>query len=198
MKGKIRKSNRGWVVDQVVKEGLQARLINTYPLHPYDIQKIEEQEKVFDNIEARIAAYPDVHFEIVTEFDNNGPEHYPKYAKLKDWDVTLNDGLEDEVWDEKLIQELINETVPEPFATPEELQEKPYVSDNFQIGPDGAYEHIEYAQSTMVFAGEGNWGRSAYIKLEDDKVIFDCSDEEYGPIVFDIDLLKDALNKHII
>ena len=173
MKGKIRKSNCGWVVDQVVMHSFRhqiERLINTYSLHPYDIQKIEEQEKVFDNIEARIAAYPDVHFEIVNEFDNNGPEHYPKYAKLKDWDVTLNGGLENE----------------------------PCVSDDFQIGPDGAYEHIEYAQSTMVFAGEGNWGRSAYIKLEDDKVIFDCSDEEYGPIVFDIDLLKDALNKHII
>ncbi len=34
---------------------------------------------------------------------------------LKDWDVTLNDGLKDE----------------------------PYISDNFQIGPDGAYEHTE-------------------------------------------------------
>ena len=79
-----------------------------------------------------------------------------------------------------------------------QLLDEPYVSDDFQIGPDGAYEHIEYAKSTMVFAGEGNWGRSAYIKLEDNKVIFDCSDEEYGPIVFDIDLLKDALNKHII
>ena len=33
----------------------------------------------------------------------------------KDWDVTLMDGLENE----------------------------PYVSDDFQIGPDGAYEHIE-------------------------------------------------------
>ena len=198
MKGKIRKSNRGWVVDQVVKEGLQARLINTYPLHPYDIQEIEEQEKVFDNIEARIAAYPDVQFEIVNEFDNNGPDHFPKFARIlkedkmvtkcycghtsycdcgpleedseKGQNVTLNDGLENE----------------------------PYVSDNFQIGPDGAYEHTEDVKSTMVFAGEGNWGRSAYIKLEDDKVIFDCSDEEYGPIVFDIDLLKDALNKHII
>jgi len=36
-------------------------------------------------------------------------------AELKDWDVTLNDGLENE----------------------------PYVSDDFQIGPDGAYEHTE-------------------------------------------------------
>ena len=34
---------------------------------------------------------------------------------LDDWDVTLNDGLENE----------------------------PYISDDFQIGPDGAYEHIE-------------------------------------------------------
>jgi hypothetical protein len=34
---------------------------------------------------------------------------------LHDWDVTLNDGLEDE----------------------------PYISDNFQIGPDGAFEHEE-------------------------------------------------------
>ena len=36
-------------------------------------------------------------------------------AELKDWDVTLNDGLEKE----------------------------PYVSDDFQIGPDGAYEHTQ-------------------------------------------------------
>ena len=34
---------------------------------------------------------------------------------LSDWDGTLNDGLEDE----------------------------PFISDDFQIGPDGAYEHIE-------------------------------------------------------
>lgn len=35
--------------------------------------------------------------------------------ELKDWDVTLNDGLENE----------------------------PYISDDFQIGPDGAYEHTQ-------------------------------------------------------
>ena len=66
----------------------------------------------------------EVEFEMVAGYDNNGPEHFPKkYAKiitpeeaeLKDWDVTLNDGLENE----------------------------PYVSDDFQIGPDGAYEHTE-------------------------------------------------------
>jgi hypothetical protein len=65
----------------------------------------------------------EVEFEMVAGYDNNGPEHFPKYAKiitpeeaeLKDWDVTLNDGLENE----------------------------PYISDDFQIGPDGAYEHTE-------------------------------------------------------
>jgi hypothetical protein len=65
----------------------------------------------------------EVEFEMVAGYDNNGPEHFPKYARiitpeeaeLKDWDVTLNDGLENE----------------------------PYVSDDFQIGPDGAYEHTE-------------------------------------------------------
>ena len=60
---------------------------------------------------------------MVAGYDNNGPDHFPKFeriltpeeAELKDWDVTLNDGLENE----------------------------PYISDDFQIGPDGAYEHIE-------------------------------------------------------
>ena len=63
----------------------------------------------------------EVEFEMVAGYDNNGPEHFPRFARileedsLKDWDVTLNDGLENE----------------------------PYVSDDFQIGPAGAYEHTE-------------------------------------------------------
>lgn len=73
----------------------------------------------------------------------------------------------------------------------------PFILDDFQIGPDGAYEHTD-DESTIVFTGEANYNRSAYIKLEGNKVIFDCSDEEYGPIVFDIELLKDALNKHSV
>jgi hypothetical protein len=36
-------------------------------------------------------------------------------SNMSDWDITLNDGLEDE----------------------------PYISDDFQIGPDGAYEHTD-------------------------------------------------------
>jgi len=54
MKGKLHKSDNGWVVlfdDQ------------SLPLNPYTVRDIQDQAQVFDNIEARIAAYPDVHFE---------------------------------------------------------------------------------------------------------------------------------------
>jgi hypothetical protein len=115
MKGILTKTNRGWVVKQVVKEGPEAKLINQYPL--VDNGHIDGL-KLYDSNEGL-----EVEFEMVAGYDNNGPEHFPKYAKiitpeeaeLKDWDVTLNDGLEDE----------------------------PYISDDFQIGPDGAYEHTE-------------------------------------------------------
>ena len=167
-KGTLNKTNRGWVVKQVVKEGIHAKLINQYPL--IDNGHIDGL-KLYDSNDGL-----EVDFEIVTDYDNNGPDHFPNFARiltpeeaeLKDWDVTLNDGLDNE----------------------------PYISDDFQIGPDGAYEHTEDVKSTMVFKGDAKWHRSAYIKLEDNKVIFDCSNEEYGPIVFDIELLKDALNKH--
>lgn len=49
---------------------------------------------------------------------------------------------------------------------------------------------------TTVYQGDAAWGRLAYLKLEDDKVVFDCSNEEYGPIEFDLNLLTKALSKH--
>ena len=49
---------------------------------------------------------------------------------------------------------------------------------------------------STVYQGEAKWGRPAYLKLVDDKVVFDCSDEEYGPIEFDLEILVDALSKH--
>ena len=38
-----------------------------------------------------------------------------------DWDVTLNDGLENNGWTEELETQYWEEQCPEPFATPEEL-----------------------------------------------------------------------------
>jgi hypothetical protein len=51
-------------------------------------------------------------------------------------------------------------------------------------------------KETIVFEGYADWGRNAYLLLKDNKVIFDCSDEEYGPVEFDISLLIKALKNH--
>jgi hypothetical protein len=126
------------------------------PLHPDNVKDIKEWSKVFDNIEGRISSNPEAEFEIVSGFNNNGPEHFPRYAKLikdeesdlKDFDVTLMDGLEEE-----------------PIETP-------------------------------VFNGSGQWYRKAYLYLKGDKVIFDCSDDEYGPIEFNLQDLEKALEAH--
>jgi len=52
-----------------------------YPLHPKNVEEIENDSKVFDSIEARIAAYPDIEFEIVVDTKIN---MVTKYAKLID------------------------------------------------------------------------------------------------------------------
>jgi hypothetical protein len=51
-------------------------------------------------------------------------------------------------------------------------------------------------KETIVFEGKAGWYREAYLNLKDNKVIFDCSDGEYGPVEFDISLLIEALKNH--
>ena len=140
MKGILHKTEQGWIViyDEVVGENIVKKNQNALPLaNNGNIDGL----KLYDSNEGL-----EVDFEIFIDFDNSGPEHFPKFARiitskedkmvtkcycghtsycdcgplpeedeLKDWDVTLNDGLENE----------------------------PYISDDFQIGPDGAYEHNE-------------------------------------------------------
>ena len=140
MKGILHKTEQGWIViyDEVVGENIVKKNQNALPLaNNGNIDGL----KLYDSNEGL-----EVDFEIFIDFDNSGPEHFPKFARiitskedkmvtkcycghtsycdcgplpeedeLKDWDVTLNDGLDNE----------------------------PYISDDFQIGPDGAYEHNE-------------------------------------------------------
>jgi hypothetical protein len=47
-----------------------------------------------------------------------------------------------------------------------------------------------------VYTTEAAYGRNAYLKLVDGKVIFDCSDEEYGPIEFDLELLEKCIKEY--
>jgi hypothetical protein len=49
---------------------------------------------------------------------------------------------------------------------------------------------------TLVIRKEANWDRIAYLKLIDNKVVFDDSDGEYGPIEFDLSILEEAILKH--
>ena len=89
MKGKLIKDDEGWWVQHKAK-GLDGNLeyIAESMLHPDDVKQIEEDAKMFDNIEARIAAYPDVEFEMVTEVvasigDSEQQDEYTvSYAKL--------------------------------------------------------------------------------------------------------------------
>jgi len=52
------------------------------------------------------------------------------------------------------------------------------------------------SKETIVYRGEAQWSRQAEMKLVDDRVVFDCSDGEYGPIEFDIETLKRAIMQH--
>ena len=49
---------------------------------------------------------------------------------------------------------------------------------------------------TSVIWKEAKWSRNAYLKLVDNKVVFDTSDGEYGPIEFDLKLLEKAFSDH--
>ena len=121
MKGILHKAEQGWIViyDEIIGENIVKKNQNALPLcqqdqNPYEGLIDDSQNEGLE-----------VDFEIVDEIIDLGRHGSttvekakiltPEEAELKDWDVTLNDGLENE----------------------------PYISDDFQIGPDGAYEHTE-------------------------------------------------------
>jgi hypothetical protein len=49
---------------------------------------------------------------------------------------------------------------------------------------------------TIVTEQDAKYSRNAYLKIVDDKVVFDCSDTEYGPIQFDLELLEEKIKQH--
>jgi len=49
---------------------------------------------------------------------------------------------------------------------------------------------------TLIIRKDAKWSRTAYLKIEDNKVIFDTSDGEYGPIEFSLEQLEEALLIH--
>ena len=49
---------------------------------------------------------------------------------------------------------------------------------------------------TEVLRTEARYNRTAQLFFFENKVVFDCSDGEYGPIEFSIEQLEDALKVH--
>ena len=101
MKGTLHKTESGWQVrypkydltnTSVQGTKFDEDYFETLPL--IDNGHIDGL-KLYDSNEGLV-----VDFEIVTNYDNNGPDHFPKFARiltpeeaeLKDWDVTLMDG----------------------------------------------------------------------------------------------------------
>jgi hypothetical protein len=91
MKGTLHKTENGWVVKQVVKEGPQARLINQYPL--IDNGHIDGL-KLYDSNEGL-----EVDFEIVDEIIDLGrhgstvvekAKLLDKWVTMKEGDITVN------------------------------------------------------------------------------------------------------------
>jgi len=107
MKGTLHKTEQGWVVNSFYE------IPTSIPLHPKNVRQIEEDAKVFDNIEARIAAYSEVEFDIVTEWPTgevgvNGLT----FAKLIDPDQKRKIDLQKL---EAKLDKLLSEETPESF-----------------------------------------------------------------------------------
>ncbi len=49
---------------------------------------------------------------------------------------------------------------------------------------------------TFVINKEVNYDRTGYMTLVDNNVVFDTSDEEYGPVIFSIEVLEKAIDEH--
>jgi hypothetical protein len=99
MKGTLTKTEQGWMIiyDQILGEGIVKRNQHALPLHPDDVKQINRDAQIFDNIEARIAAYPKVEFEIVKEYVDSRTNDVQSYAKLTQHSVDPKENMEGNV-----------------------------------------------------------------------------------------------------
>jgi hypothetical protein len=113
MKGILKKTQSGWIVnyDYTVNKNDWC----TLPLHPADVEQINKDSQVFDNIEARIAAYSEVEFEIVTEYwSGEVGVNGLTYAKLLHHSVESNEMI-DHIGDANEMVENYNQIIGKPL-----------------------------------------------------------------------------------
>jgi hypothetical protein len=76
MRGELVKKDGEWYI----KDNLDTY----YPLHPDDVEQIKKDALVFDNIEARIKAWPDTPFIIYEVWEQvDGETKVIRYGKVK-------------------------------------------------------------------------------------------------------------------
>lgn len=49
---------------------------------------------------------------------------------------------------------------------------------------------------TLVIEQKVKWGREGYMEIIGDEVVFDASDDEYGPVYFPLELLEQKIKEH--
>ena len=76
MKGILHKAEQGWIViyDEIIRENIVKKNQNSLPL--VDNGHIDGL-KLYDSNEGL-----EVDFEILTDYDNNGPNHFSKFARI--------------------------------------------------------------------------------------------------------------------
>lgn len=81
MKGTLQKNkDNQWsvTISSVSKESL-----DEYQLHPDDVNELIDINNIFDNLEARIAANPEIDFDVVECQKMNDIVKYAKLVKVK-------------------------------------------------------------------------------------------------------------------
>jgi len=136
MKGKLTKLETGWSV-VAIEEGDWKTY---YPLHPADAAEIEADSKRFDNIEARIAAWPDVEFTI-EDYWETGLEGVVRVAKLIESDTEY---IGDETNEDKIEGILDKALMEQTTYTEEQIKRAWYTLERF----DGYEDFIKKLKTT--------------------------------------------------
>jgi hypothetical protein len=83
-----------------------------------------------------------------------------------------------------------------------EIEKAPYISDDFQIGPDGAYEHIEYSipiyenNIKTEFSIDGIVGDEKYLQLMELNLIKNYQGNKGLPIRINVGIQNSTPNEY--
>lgn len=112
MKGNLIKTEIGWMVkyDQRTCQDPSAE-DGELPLHPDDVAQINADAQIFDNIEARISAYPEVDFIPITDAKINMVTVFAKLVPFKEQQKQLITKIMEDDAKDGLYEDIIKVTI---------------------------------------------------------------------------------------